>query len=407
MLSLSNLLCDHAAGNERLRYGHRPREGRSMSEPRGSDTTSAIAPRPVVAWAITKACNLRCVHCYASATDGPAPGELTTEQCHDVLDDLKRFGVPAVLISGGEPLRRPDVFDLLFYARYLQLPVTLSTNGVLIDDATAHRIALAGVRYVGVSIDGLETQHDKLRGMSGAFAATVAAIGRLKARGVKVGVRFTIHALNVQHLDHVFDLSLSLGVDRLCVYHLAYAGRGEGMQRVDLPPVQTRAAVDRLMERTVQAHHAGQKLEVLTVSNHADAAYVVLNLEQRDPARAALVRQRLEGTGGNRSGCNIASIDATGGVHYDQFSWHYTCGNVKDTPFSRIWTDPTDPRLRVLRDRVAHLPARCQGCRFLSLCNGNLRTRAEAATGDWLGQDPACYLTDAEIAGTQPITISH
>lgn len=396
MLSLSNLLCDHAAGNERLRYGHRgPGLGTESISP-------ARAPRPVVAWAITRACNLRCVHCYASATPGPAPGELSTAQCHRVLDDLQRFGVPAVLISGGEPLRRPDVFDLLFYARYLGLPVTLSTNGVLIDDLVADRIALAGVRYVGVSLDGLEAQHDRLRGQPGAFAATTAAIGRLRARGVKVGVRFTLHALNVHHLDDVFDLSLEMGVDRLCVYHLAYAGRGEGMRRVDLSPVQTRAAVDRLMERTVGAHHAGKRLEVLTVSNHADAAYVVLRLERSDPARAASVRRRLEGTGGNRSGCHIASIDAVGDVHYDQFSWHYTCGNVKDMPFSRIWADPVDPRLRVLRDRVSHLPSRCRGCRFLNLCNGNLRTRAEAATGDWLGLDPACYLTDAEIAASGP-----
>ncbi len=397
MLSLSNLLCNHTTGNERLRYGHRQRLQAHAGQ------TGDLAPRPVVAWAITKACNLRCVHCYASATPGPAPGELTTEECHDVLDDLRRFGVPAVLISGGEPLARPDVFDLLFYARYLGLPVTLSTNGVLIDDRTADRIQLAGVRYVGVSIDGLAPQHDKLRGMVGAYDATVAAVGRLKQRGVKVGLRFTVHALNVHHLDDVFDLALQLSVDRLCVYHLAYAGRGEGMQRVDLSPAQTRAAVNRLCDRTMQAHADGQSLEVLTVGNHADAACVVLRHEQSDPERAMQIMTLLQGTGGNRSGCNIASIDPTGGVHYDQFSWHYTCGNVKDQPFSQIWGQPTDERLRILRDRTAYLPPRCQACRFLPICNGNLRTRAEAATGDWMELDPACYLDDAEIAGRQSV----
>jgi len=107
----------------------------------------------------------------------------------------------------------------------------------------------------------------------------------------------------------------------------------------------------------------------------------------------------LRGTGGNRSGCNIASIDPVGNVHYDQFSWHYNCGNVKDEPFSRIWSQADDKRLGVLRDRTAHLPERCGNCRFLDVCNGNLRTRAEAATGNWLGMDPSCYLTDAEVGG--------
>lgn len=386
MLSLSNLLCDHRAGNERLRYGHR------------SPAQRTRATRPVVAWAITRACNLRCVHCYASATTEPAPGELTTRQCHAVLDDLHRFGVPAVLVSGGEPLRRPDVFDLLHYARYLGLPTTLSTNGVLIDDSVADRLRAADVRYVGVSLDGLAARHDRLRGMAGAFDATLAAIRRLKERGVRVGIRFTLHALNLEHLDDLFDLALREAVDRLCIYHLAYAGRGARMQGVDLTPMQTRRAVERLFFRTLAAHAAGQKLEVLTVGNHADAALLVMALERIDPDRAPRIRRMLEGTGGNRSGCHIASIDAVGDVHVDQFSWHYSCGNVTRTPFSRIWSEPTDPRLIVLRNRKPFLPQRCRSCRFLSLCNGNLRTRAEAATGHWLGPDPGCYLSDAEIA---------
>jgi len=155
--------------------------------------------------------------------------------------------------------------------------------------------------------------------------------------------------------------------------------------------------VDRIMHRTRESVSARHALEVLTVGNHTDAAYLLLHLERSDPNRAALVERRLRGTGGNRSGCNIAAIDPRGDVHYDQFSWHYTCGNVCETPFSRLWSEAADPRLRVLRDRAGSLPARCQACRFRAVCNGNLRTRAEAATGDWLGSDPSCYLTDAEI----------
>ena len=132
------------------------------------------------------------------------------------------------------------------------------------------------------------------------------------------------------------------------------------------------------------------------MSNHADAAYALVRLEREAPDRVPAIRAMLEGTGGNRSGCNIASIDPVGNVHYDQFSWHYTCGSVKNERFSSIWSRARDPRLAILRDRKAHLPARCQACRFVSVCNGNLRTRAEAATDNWLGHDPSCYLTAAE-----------
>jgi len=398
MLSVSNLLCDHRAGNESLRYGHvrDDRPAHDVSGPVPFDPYSG-APRPVVVWAVTKACNLRCVHCYASASPEAAPGELSYSEGVELLNDLRAFRVPAVLFSGGEPLARPDTVSLIRYAQSIGLACTLSTNGLLIDDAMADRLAFIGLKYVGISLDGTRTRHDKLRGMAGAFDGTLAAIDRCLERGIKVGVRFTVHALNYEDIDAIFDICLERGAHRLCIYHLAYAGRGGTMQKVDLTAEQTRAIVDRIFERTQRCHAEGHPLEVLTVGNHADAAYAVLYLEERDPRRARAVETRLKGTGGNRSGCNIASIDPVGNVHYDQFSWHYTCGNIRERPFSSIWSDVTDERLAILRDRVRYLPFRCQACRFLPLCNGNLRTRAEAATGDWLGRDPSCYLTEEEI----------
>jgi len=387
MLSITNLLCGRRAGNEALRYGH-TRPGKS----------AAGAPRPVVVWAVTKACNLRCVHCYASASPGPAPGELSFEEGAALLDDLRDYGVPAVLFSGGEPLVRPDLLRLIDYAVFIGLNCTLSTNGVLIDDAKADALAEVGLRYVGISLDGTAPKHDKLRGSKGAFARSIAAIRRCRERGIKVGVRFTVTGLNLSELDAIFDVCLEQDVQRLCVYHLVYAGRGDHLQDVDLTARQTRAAVDRVVARALAASEAGQRLEVLTVGNHSDAGYLLLRLEAEAPWRRAEALALLRGTGGNRSGCDVASIDPVGGVHYDQFSWHYDCGNVRLRPFSEIWSHAADARLKVLRDREGRLPARCRACRFLDVCNGNLRTRAEAATGDWLGPDPGCYLSDEEIA---------
>ncbi len=389
MLSVSNLLCDHKAGNEKLRYGHKAADRNGT-------------PRPVVVWGVTRACNLRCVHCYASATPGPAPGELTYAEGIALLDDLKAFDVPAVLFSGGEPLAREDTPELIGHASSIGLTSTLSTNGLLIDDVMADRLASLGLKYAGISIDGIPERHDKLRGKPGAFLQTMAAIDRCRQRGIKVGMRFTVHGLNRYDLDEIFDLCLEHDVQRLCVYHLAYSGRGGSMQKVDLTAAQTRDVVDRIFERTRECQRNGHNLEVLTVDNHSDAAYVLLALEQTDPLRAQMVRERLAGTGGNRSGCNIAAIDPMGNVHYDQFTWYYNCGNVRETRFSQLWAEASDERLSILRDRKSHLPERCQSCRFLDVCNGNLRTRAEAATGDWLGMDPSCYLTDEEI-GRVPV----
>lgn len=390
MLNLSNMLCGRQFGNEALRYGHRQSRSEDPAGP---------APRPVVVWAVTRACNLKCVHCYASASAAPAPSELTHEEGRALLRDLRGFGVPAVLFSGGEPLSRRDTPELIAYAHSLGLACTLSTNGLLIDDSMADRLATLGLRYAGISLDGLPERHDRLRGQQGAFAGSLAAIDRCRARGIRTGVRFTVHRLNLQDLDAVIDICLEHQVERLCVYHLAYAGRGQGLARVDLTAQETRAVLARLFDRTRDAAAAGSKLEVLTVGNHADAALLLMTLEKEDPARAAVARCLLEKSGGNRSGCHIAAIDPMGNVHADQFSWNYNCGNVRSQPFSKIWGEPTDPRLRVLRNRAASLPARCQSCRFLSVCNGNLRVRAESATGDWLGDDPACFLTEEELVG--------
>ncbi len=406
MLSVSNILCNHEAGNERLRYGHTATDARDADTPHRLAETDRFdgAPRPVVVWAITKACNLRCVHCYAAADGSAAPNELSHREGLALLDDLKAFGCPAVLFSGGEPLTRPDALELIAYAQRIGLNCTLSTNGLLIDDKMADSLAALGLRYIGVSIDGIPERHDKLRGMEGAFDQTMAGIDRCRARGIKVGLRFTVHALNERDLDDMFDLCLEHDVQRLCVYHLAYAGRGDHMQKVDLTAAQTRAVVDRIFERTKRIHEAGDALEVLTVGNHVDGAYAIMQLEQSNPDEARRVMERLQGTGGNRSGCNIASVDPVGNVHYDQFSWHYTCGSVREKPFSRIWSEACDERIAVLRDRQRHLPVKCRACRFLSICNGNLRTRAEAATGNWLGMDPSCYLTDDEV-GSRTDTI--
>jgi radical SAM protein with 4Fe4S-binding SPASM domain len=352
--------------------------------------------KPVVVWNVTQRCNLHCAHCYADSKDREYPDELTTAEGLTLLEDLAGFGVPTVLFSGGEPLMRADLFELAAAAREHGMRTVLSTNGTRIDDATAGRIADAGFSYVGVSIDGIGGRHDKMRGSLGAFEGAVDGIRAVQRAGVRTGVRFTVHGLNCDELDAVMDLAEELEVNRLCVYHLAYAGRGDKLRRHDLAPEETREVVDRVFDRVEDLGRRGSDLEVLTVDNPVDNVLLLQRLRARDPERAAEVEQMLRWNGGNQSGVAIACIDPTGDVHPDQFSWHVRAGNVREQRFGEIWTSE-NPVLRPYRARPRELRGRCASCRWMELCNGGLRVRAESATGDPAASDPACYLTDAEI----------
>ncbi|WP_428388521.1 radical SAM protein [Mucisphaera sp.] len=402
MFSVTNVLCGQSSGNERLRYGHRPEaaERDGLLKPLKAELYPD-APRPVVAWAVTGACNLTCKHCYAAAGLKPMPDELSTLEAFTLIENLRAFGVPGLLLSGGEPLMRPDLLALVDHAVALGISCTLSTNGMLIDDYVAQRLKRAGLKYVGISVDGLRETHDRLRGKVGAFDKALAAIRRCQDAGLKVGARFTVHALNEAELEPLLDLCARRGINRICVYHLAYAGRGKALRDCDLSPEQTREVVDRVFRWTRASHARGQEIEVLTVGNHCDQAYAMLRLEKEEPERAKELWAKLRGNGGNQSGSHIASIGPTGDVFIDQFSWHHPCGNVRQATFGEIWGDPMSPRLRALRKRPAGLPDRCRECRFLGVCNGNLRTRAEVATGDFMGMDPQCYLTASERKVTQ------
>ena len=387
MLSVSRLLNGTISDGDVLRYGRRGDAPAHMLH-------FAADKRPVVVWNVTGQCNLHCMHCYASATNNAWPGELSTEEGYALLRQLAKFRVPSVLFSGGEPLMRPDLFELVSHAREIGLRAVLSTNGTLIDRETAGRIAAAGFSYVGISLDGLEGTHDRIRGKRGAFRDSIAAICHLREAGVRTGLRFTVHAKNVAELPAVFELLESEAIDRCCVYHLAYSGRGGGISAYDLDAASTRQAVDLVFDEAEAFHQRGVSKEILTVDNHADNPYLYVRVRQRQPERAEEVLRLLRWNGGNQSGVAIASIHPTGTVHADQFSWGYSFGNVKGRSFGEIWTDTTDRRMAILKNRRQHLPERCRSCSWLDICNGNLRARAEYATGDFLGDDPACYLDE-------------
>lgn len=392
MLSVSRLLNGTATSADALRYG------RDSARLPPHLLHFSRDKKPVVVWNVTRRCNLHCIHCYSSSQDKDYPDELTVEEGLALLDDLASFGVTTVLFSGGEPLMRSDLFQLVAHAREAGLRCVLSTNGTLIDAAIADRVVEAGFSYVGISFDGIGAPHDVVRGKVGAFEASLAALRLLRDREMRVGVRFTVHRHNLSELPAIFDLLEEERIDRFCMYHLAYAGRGVRLgKKSDLSPAQTRAAVEYVFERTEEFYKRGLEKEVLTVDNHADSAYLWLRVKERQPDRADEVWRMLAWNGGNQSGIAVASVDPTGGVHADQFSWNYTLGNVRERPFSAIWSDESHPRLATLRKKPRPIKGRCSSCRFFAICNGNLRARAESYFDDFLAPDPACYLTDEEI----------
>jgi radical SAM protein with 4Fe4S-binding SPASM domain len=165
----------------------------------------------------------------------------------------------------------------------------------------------------------------------------------------------------------------------------------------DLSHDESRRVVDLIMDRTKVLFDKGGSPEVLTVDNHADGPYVYLRLLKEDPKRAAEVLELLRMNEGNSSGVGIACIDEKGNVHADQFWRHYSFGNVRKRPFSTIWTDLTDPVMAKLKEKKKYITGRCASCKWLDVCAGNFRVRAEAATGDLWAEDPQCYLTEEEI----------
>ena len=388
MISLSKLLTGAGHYGDRLRYtAGAARSPHGVREGMG----------PVVAWNMTRTCNLTCRHCYMNSDPSAYAGELNTVESLAFVRSLADFQVPVLLFSGGEPLIRPDFFTLAEAAAGLNIRPTLSTNGTLIDRDTARRLKDMGVGYVGISLDGLEPVHDAFRRQKGAFRKALAGIEHCVAVGQRVGLRFTINRHNVHDIPQILDLMEEAHIDRICFYHLVYSGRGSTMMKEDVTHEETRQLMDLLMERTLDFQQRGLHKELLTVDNHADGVYLYLKLREKSPETAERVLSLLRQNGGNRSGMAFANVDHLGNVHPDQFTQHITFGNVREKSFAAVWTGSQHPIQAGLKDRKPLLKGRCGLCQWQDCCNGNFRARAEAVTGDFWEADPACYLTDEEI----------
>ena len=330
-------------------------------------------PGPVVIWNLIRRCNLTCKHCYSISADKDFAGELSTQEVFGVMDQLKAFKVPALILSGGEPLLRPDIFEI------------------------SERIREIGYDYVGVSLDGLGATHDKFRRKQGAFDLSMAGIRLCRDAGLKVGVRYTMTQDNYQDLPGLLRLVEDEGIDRFYFSHLNYAGRGNKNRKDDARHRMTRNAMDLLFDTCWEYQQKGLQKEFTTGNNDADGVFLLYWLQRKFPEKVAHVRQKLAQWGGNSSGINVANIDNLGNVHPDTMWWHHNLGNVRERPFGEIWMDTSDPLMAGLKAQPRQVGGRCGACVHFDICGGNTRVRAQQTSGDPWAEDPGCYLSDEEI----------
>jgi radical SAM protein with 4Fe4S-binding SPASM domain len=324
--------------------------------------------------------------------------ELSTREIYDLLDQLRDFGCPVVLFSGGEPLMHPDIVPLAEYTVSKGMRAVISSNGTLLNPDMASKLSKVGLSYIGISLDGgIPGTHDPFRGIEGSFERALEGLRNARKCGIKTGIRFTITKNNGGDIIRMFDLVERENIPRICFYHFVSTGRGKDNIDCSIEPKKTREIVDLIIDHTSSINRNGNPLEVLTVDNHCDGPYIYLRLLSENPSRAVEVLELLELNGGNNSGVAVACIGWDGTVYPDQFWRTRPLGSIREKPFKNIWTDKSNIFLRMLKDKKRHVTGRCSRCKFLSICGGNFRARADAETGDPWASDPACYLTDEEI----------
>lgn len=336
-----------------------------------------------IAWELTRRCNLDCIHCRASSNSDAPEGAWTTERALSFLDELAAWVKPVLVLSGGEPLLRKDVFQIARHGTALGLRVCMATNGTLVTEETCEAMKEAGIRMVSLSLDGPDAKtHDDFRRMPGAFEGTIRAARLLKDHGIPFLINSSFTRRNQHTIAETFKLAKSLGATAWYMFMIVPTGRGEEILR----ELIAQPDYDAILEW----HYEQEKREkeILMRPTCAPHYYrLVPQLAKRDGSHFR--RRDLTFSTGSGKGCvagqTICLIDAFGEVHPCSYM-EQSAGNVFKTPFRKIWEE--SPLLRSLRDFDSY-KGRCGACEFRNVCGG-CRVRAYATTGDYLEEEPLC-----------------
>lgn len=335
----------------------------------------------LVAWEITRSCNLACIHCRASAERGPYPNELTTGECKSVLDEIASFSDPIIIFTGGEPLLRKDIFEILRHGQKLGLKMTMAVNGILLDEETARKLVDHGIQRISISLDGANAQtHDAFRQVAGAFEGAMRGIEAARKAGLPFQINSTVTKLNLSELPDLLALAVRVGAVAHHIFLLVPTGRGKELEEQEIPPEEYERTLNWFYEQR-------EKVPIQLKATCAPHYYRILR--QRAAEEGKEVNFETYGMDAVTRGClggvafcfisHVGTLSPCGYLELD-------CGNVRREGFRRAWEN--SQIFRDLRD-FSKYEGKCGRCRYLKVCGG-CRARAYARTGNYLAEEPYC-----------------
>jgi heme b synthase len=336
----------------------------------------------MVAWEVTRSCNLACVHCRASSQRGPYAGELDTAQCFKLLDQIAAFAKPVIILTGGEPLLREDIYDIAAYGTKKGLRMVLATNGTLVTEEIARKMIASGIQRVSVSIDGRDAEsHDAFRGVPGAFAGSFRGIETMKKAGLEFQINTTVTQLNLKQVPDILQMAISWGAAAHHIFLLVPTGRGREMADQTISAREYEDTLNWFYEASLTSPiqlKATCAPHYMRIVHQRGGAKALAHPHDESGPLQAMTRGCLGGSGfcfishtGQAQPCGYLEID---------------CGQVKEKNFQEIWEH--SPEFLKLRDLNLY-GGKCGPCEFLKVCGG-CRARAYEATGDYLAQEPLC-----------------
>jgi heme b synthase len=339
----------------------------------------------MVAWEATRRCNLACVHCRASSLSGPYAGELTTDEGKRLLDDIAAFSNPVIILTGGEPLLRPDIYELAAYGDRKGLRMVLATNATLVTEEIARKMLQSGVKRVSVSIDGPDADgHDRFRGVPGAFDGALAGIEAMKKAGMEFQINTTITQANLAQIESIHDLALRLGAAAHHIFLLVPTGRGKDLADQEISPQD--------YEKTLEWFH--EKSLTCPIQLKATCApHYHRIFRQRKKEKPTTAPSPVQGHGhpfqamtrGCMGGSSFCFVSHTGQIQPCGYL-ELDCGQLRERNFADIWKNSNI--FKNLRD-LQQLKGKCGRCEFMRVCGG-CRARAYEITGDYLAAEPFC-----------------
>jgi len=338
-------------------------------------------PPRLIAWETTAGCNLSCRHCRGSSTSRKPAGELTTQEAMHFIDEIAQMGKPILILSGGEPLVREDIYQIASYANIKGLSVALATNGTLVTPDVASRLKEAGVRRISVSLDGASPQtHDDFRCVPGAFEGAMRGIDVIKEAGIGFQINTTITKRNLTEIPTILDMATEIGAEALHIFLLVPTGRGKELENEEIPPAE--------YERVLNWFYDQQKTAKIQLKATCAPHYFRI-MRQRARKEGTEITVKTHGYEAMTKGC----LGGTGFCFVSSVGEVYPCGylpalagNIKEQPFGEIWEN--SQVFKDLRD-PSRLKGKCGNCEYKEVCAG-CRARAFAATGDYLAEEPYC-----------------